>query len=90
MPAKVFERPRLTVTAGLAKLVDEVKEYAAETYAPTANGVTPTLPDRNTPKTTRAKPNVATTSPSQSPPPPIQGPSGLSRDAAMPEPILSI
>ena len=29
MPANVFDRVRAIVTAGLAKLVDEVKKYAA-------------------------------------------------------------
>src|SRR5690242_10184983 len=68
MPANVSENIRPTVTAGLAKLVDDVKKYAAPMYAPTANGATEARADRTTPKITRSKPSVATTSPSQRPP----------------------
>src|SRR5580704_16173201 len=38
IPAKVAENIRPTVMAGLAKLVEEVKKYAAPMYAPTAAG----------------------------------------------------
>ena len=38
MPAKVAENIRPTVIAGLAKLVEDVKKYAAPIYAPTAAG----------------------------------------------------
>lgn len=37
MPAKVFEHIRARATAGLAKLVEDVNQYAAAMYAPTAN-----------------------------------------------------
>ena len=37
MPANVFVSDRAMVTAGLAKLVDDVNQYAAVMYAPTAN-----------------------------------------------------
>ena len=40
IPAKVSDSVRARVTAGLAKLVDEVKKYAPVMYAPTANGAT--------------------------------------------------
>ena len=38
IPAKVAENIRPTVMAGLAKLVEDVKKYAAPIYAPTAAG----------------------------------------------------
>src|SRR6185503_10051676 len=62
MPANVSESVRATVTAGLAKLVDDVKKYAPVMYAPTANGAEDERPARTTPKITRSKPKVATTS----------------------------
>ncbi len=37
-------------------------------YAPTANGASLALPERTTPKITRIRPMVATTSPSHNPP----------------------
>src|SRR6476646_9314288 len=69
MPANVFENMRPMVTAGFAKLVDEVKKYAAPMYAPTAKGATEPRPERTTPNTTKSSPAVAMISPSQSPPP---------------------
>src|SRR5262245_50260632 len=68
MPAKLSDSVRATVTAGLAKLVDEVKKYAPPMYAPTANGAIEGRRDRTTPKTTSSNPNVATTSLVHSPP----------------------
>src|SRR5439155_25445761 len=68
MPANVSVNARPTVTAGFAKLVDDVKKYAAPMYAPTANGAALRRPDRTTPKITNSRPSVATTSPSQIPP----------------------
>ena len=61
IPANVFERLRATVIAGLAKLVDEVNQYAAVMYAPTANG---TAPGRvfEQPKMTSSSPAVASAS----------------------------
>jgi hypothetical protein len=59
---------RAIVTAGLAKLVDDVNQYAAPMYRPTANGVTDVRPERTVPKITSRRPAVATTSPSQTPP----------------------
>src|SRR4051794_35234521 len=58
MPAKVFVAERASVTAGLANEVDDVNQYAAVIYAPTAKG---TLPARSLthPQITESKPNVA-------------------------------
>jgi hypothetical protein len=67
MPANVSDSVRARVTAGLAKLVDEVKKYASVIYAPTANGAAPPRPPRVVPNTTRSRPNVATTSASHKP-----------------------
>ena len=39
MPANVLENMRPTVIAGLAKLAELVKKYAAPMYAPTAAGI---------------------------------------------------
>src|SRR5258707_12593371 len=63
IPAKVLESVRASVTAGLAKLVELVNQYAAAMYAATANGAAEARPERTTPNTTRTSPNVATTSP---------------------------
>src|SRR5690349_8535141 len=63
MPANVSDSVRASVTAGLAKLVDDVKKYAPVMYAPTANGAAPPRPPRVSPKTTRSRPKVATVSP---------------------------
>src|SRR5438552_8946478 len=68
MPAKLFENVRAIATAGLAKLVDDVNQYAEPIYAPTANGAAELRPERTTPKMTSNSPAVATTSASQSPP----------------------
>src|SRR5579872_7173440 len=68
MPANVFETVRPTVTAGLAKLVEEVKKYAPPMYAATAKGATDARPVRTTAKMTTTRPNVATTSASHSGP----------------------
>jgi len=38
MPENVFEHIRARVTAGFAKLVEDVNQYAAAMYRPTANG----------------------------------------------------
>src|SRR5271166_2284709 len=62
MPAKVFENIRPTVIAGLAKLVEEVKKYAAPIYAPTAAGAARDRPDRASAKITTMSPRVAMTS----------------------------
>jgi hypothetical protein len=40
MPENVFVTERAKVTAGLAKEVEAVNQYAAVIYAPTANGTT--------------------------------------------------
>ena len=39
MPAKVFDKDRPTLTAGFAKLVDEVHQYAAVIHAGTKYGI---------------------------------------------------
>src|SRR2546423_15513166 len=67
IPAKVLLRVRPMVTAGLAKLVDEVNQYAAPMYPATANGAADARPERTTPRMTMSRPNVATTSPTHSP-----------------------
>src|ERR1700737_2278926 len=61
MPEKVFVAARAIVTAGFAKLVEEVNQYAAVMYAPTANG-TAVARLRATPQMTASKPKVATNS----------------------------
>src|SRR5437868_5125254 len=66
MPAKVFESVRAMVTAGLAKLVDEVNQYAPAIHSPTANGTARARPVRTHPWITRMRPMVATTSDSHS------------------------
>src|SRR4051812_47248287 len=69
MPANESVNMRPMVTAGLAKLVDDVNQYAAPMYAPTANGAALDRPVRTTPKITKSSPSVATISPSHRPPP---------------------
>ena len=59
---------RAIVTAGFANDVDDVNQYAAAMYAPTANGTIAERPVRTMPKMTNSRPIVATNSPSQSPP----------------------
>ena len=67
IPVNVSDIVRASVTAGFAKLVDEVKKYAPVMYAPTAKGAALARPLRTTPNMTRSRPNVATTSLSHSP-----------------------
>src|ERR1700722_8122212 len=62
IPAKVAENIRPTVMAGLAKLVEEVKKYAAPMYAPTAAGADRLRPERARAKMTRIRPRGAITS----------------------------
>src|SRR5579863_4646899 len=57
-PENVFETERASVTAGLANDVDDVNQYAAVMYAPTANG-TALARSREQPQITVSKPNVA-------------------------------
>ena len=68
IPANVFENIRATVTAGLAKLVELVNQYAPRMYPPTANAMRSGRRDRAVPKTTSSKPVVAITSASRVPP----------------------
>src|SRR6266545_6493459 len=68
MPAKLFERVRPTVTAGLAKLVDDVNQYAPPIQMPTAKGTTLARPVRTQPWMTSSSPTVATISDSHRPP----------------------
>ena len=65
IPAKVSEKVRATVTAGLAKLVDEVKKYAPAMYAATASATHCSLRDLTTPTITIKRPKVAMTSDNQ-------------------------
>ncbi len=69
MPAKVSENIRATVTAGLAKLVELVNQYAAVIQPATAYATWSARPARSMPNTTTTRPRVATTSPSQRPAP---------------------
>src|SRR6202020_189162 len=62
IPAKVSENIRPTVMAGLAKLVEDVKKYAAPMYAPTAAGADRLRAERARAKMTRIRPRVAITS----------------------------
>ena len=61
MPANVSDRLRAIVTAGFAKEVEAVNQYAAVMYAPTANG-TALDRSREHPQITASNPNVATNS----------------------------
>src|SRR6185312_14583485 len=58
IPAKVSLAARARVTAGLANEVDEVNQYAAVMYAPTANGTTAGR-RRTQPQMTERRPKVA-------------------------------
>jgi hypothetical protein len=62
IPAKVLENIRPIVMAGLAKLVELVKKYAAPMYAPTAAAALRDRPLRAREKITSISPRVATTS----------------------------
>lgn len=66
MPANVSVAARASVTAGFANDVEEVNQYAAVMYAPTAKG-TLSLRRRAVEAMTASKPNVATSSPTSSP-----------------------
>src|SRR5258708_6246550 len=66
MPANVSLAARASVTAGFANDVDDVNQYAAVMYAPTANGTTPGRL-RADPQITARSPNVATNSPTHCP-----------------------
>ena len=59
MPEKVSVQLRASVTAGLAKEVEAVNQYAAVMYSPTAQGTAEAL-KRNTQKIVVTRPNVAT------------------------------
>ena len=60
MPAKVFENIRRMVMAGFAKLVEEVKKYAAP-ISTHRRGGGPDAPDRTSAKMTSISPSVAMT-----------------------------
>src|SRR5450631_2586318 len=62
IPANELENIRPTEIAGLAKLVELVKKYAAPMYAPTAAAALQDRPLRARAKITRINPSVATTS----------------------------
>src|SRR6185312_12798567 len=62
IPAKVLENMRPTVIAGLAKLVELVKKYAAAIYVPTAAGISAARLLRASAKMTTTSPAVATVS----------------------------
>jgi len=63
IPAKVSERTRPTVTAGLANDVELVNQYAAPMYAPTVGAAIAPRPVRTSANTRTRSPAVATTSP---------------------------
>ena len=58
MPANVSENIRPMVIAGLAKLVEEVKKYAAPMYAPDRGRGGPGRPDRASAKITTMQPQA--------------------------------
>src|SRR5437763_13578490 len=62
MPANVLEHSRPTLSAGLAKLVELVNQYAAPMYAPTAAGAEAPRRVRASEKMTSNRPRVAMTS----------------------------
>src|ERR1700735_5368637 len=62
MPAKVSENMRPTLIAGLAKLAELVKKYAAPMYAPTGAGALDVLRVRASEKITSSSPAVPMTS----------------------------
>src|SRR5690606_26799828 len=62
MPANVSDSARATVTAGLAKLVELVTQYAPTIHPATANATTSERPDRTQPWITSSRPRVATIS----------------------------
>ena len=67
MPANVSVSVRAIVTAGLAKLVDDVNQYARrDVPADRERRGIAVRPERTTPKITSSSPNVATTSPNHS------------------------
>jgi len=59
IPVNELVNMRPTVMAGLAKLVDEVKKYAAVMYDATPAGTIAVSPDRISPKIKRTKMAVA-------------------------------
>jgi hypothetical protein len=61
MPAKVSEKMRPTVTAGLANDVELVNQYAAPMYAPTAGAARTPRPVRASAKIRATRKVVATT-----------------------------
>lgn len=61
MPAKLFDSIRATVTAGLAKLVEDVNQYDPPMHAPTASGTAAPRPVRTHPWMTSSTPTVAIT-----------------------------
>src|SRR4051794_27357228 len=69
MPAKLSVKDRPTVTAGLANEVDAVKKYAEPIHAGTRTAPRLARPVRVSEPITRSSPALATTSPSQRPPP---------------------
>jgi hypothetical protein len=62
IPANELLNERAILTAGFARLVDEVKKYAPVIQAATVNGTRFDLFARIVPQITRSKPTVATTS----------------------------
>src|ERR1700716_3632788 len=67
IPANESENIRPTVTAGFAKDVELVNQYAAPMYAPTAAADSEAQPVRASAKITAISPAVGTTSPTKCP-----------------------
>ncbi len=65
MPANVLVRLRAKVTAGFARDVDDVNQYAPPIQTPTAKGTAEVRPERDIRKITSNNPMVATASESQ-------------------------
>ena len=69
MPPNISLSDLAIVTAGFAKDVEDVNQYAAVIYAPTANGTTDDR-EGEEPQITENNPNVATNSLTNCVPPP--------------------
>ena len=62
MPAKLSVRERARVTAGFANEVDDVNQYAAVMYPPTASAIDPTSARPALLRTIASSPKLATNS----------------------------
>jgi hypothetical protein len=69
IPAKLSLHDLAKVTAGLAKLVDDVNKYALPIQSETSSGIFSSFNNANAEKIMKTKPAVATTSDKKSDPP---------------------